>query len=350
MQPATSGRETRLRGPNVETAGRMPAVEANLMTRTDRNAFSPARAWAWVALASALSGCSAQVDSDYQGEPLATIRGTVALKSGALDGDRPVNAAILWVYQDSANQYQPKYVGDRISVRGSFPANFTLDVYTPPPAAAQLTTDETLEGFGISIPAATPLGVWTGFLVAIDSQASDADVTLSSIVGVDVDHAIVYVDGGVKPLLNGDPITTESALQGLRADAVRPFAIGTSPGVGFHLAKMNPQYQAAMRTSRDCLWADACVHVSTADPLEQAYLDWSFQRCKERFPQNPSCSMEQEPRVGEPASSIECRERYGQKDHSHCNIDLTQVYIENPSGLGDPITIQIGTSLFDIGG
>ena len=68
------------------------------------------RAWC-VPAAGALLACSAQVQSDYKGEPMATLQGTVVARSSALAPD--VKAAIAWTMGDF------RHTGEEIDVEGA---------------------------------------------------------------------------------------------------------------------------------------------------------------------------------------------------------------------------------------
>src|SRR5688572_18255149 len=85
-------------------------------------------------IASALFACSSQVQSDYPGEPIATLRGEVTAKAANLEAIPDVSAAIVW------SQVKPEFVGERVDVQGSFPASFKLDLFEPPPAEAEVKT------------------------------------------------------------------------------------------------------------------------------------------------------------------------------------------------------------------
>ena len=79
-----------------------------------------------------------------------------------------MNAAILWV---TPTAQSVKVVGTRVAVTGSFPANFTLDLYTPPPAdgesiisGASSAQGNTSSPYGFPVDIDSPTGVWVGVL------------------------------------------------------------------------------------------------------------------------------------------------------------------------------------------
>lgn len=87
-----------------------------------------ARNTGWV-IALAACGCDAQAANDYHGESMFRMRGRVEL---ALDNASP-NLVPALALVNSA-EARVHFVGT--SVTGEFPANFELEVYTPPPDAA----------------------------------------------------------------------------------------------------------------------------------------------------------------------------------------------------------------------
>lgn len=72
------------------------------------------------------AACDAQVDSEYRGEPLATLSGEVV----ALASTSAVNASLVW---SNFAQNGDTYLAAEAPVSGEFPAQFTLDVFLPPP-------------------------------------------------------------------------------------------------------------------------------------------------------------------------------------------------------------------------
>ena len=134
-------------------------------------------------LLSALCGCAAQVDEDYQGEPIAKLQGVVVVGSSA-ESIPEVNAAIVWT---TRGENGTRYIGERIPVDGSFPASFSLSLFGPPPpqAEARAAQDYCLDGKETATPAedcdagfipkGTGVGEWSGFLTAIDARVPDGE-------------------------------------------------------------------------------------------------------------------------------------------------------------------------------
>lgn len=326
------------------------------MTRSDCYERGRAPFFAGAALASALLGCSAQVDIGYRGEPLATIHGTVTSTRGALATDRPVVAAVLWYLQSSSlEDIEPKFIGERVAVRGSFPANFTLDIYNPPPPIAEMTTvTEYYSNGEVANQGGTPMGVWTGFVVALDPRAKDDEVKKEDILGIDTSHTLFYLEESAAfhwDLMQ--PLDPEMFVQFSRYNAVERYSIPLTPG--FHLAKSNPESQVFWSKMQDCTWGEMCVH--WIDPTQQDYFDWDFLRCTERFPQNPACTSPREALLDDLVAGGDCPPpREGAAERAQACLEdtlawrrtrVTLPYLENPADLADPITIEMGTTLWD---
>jgi hypothetical protein len=122
---------------------------------------------------------------------------------------------------------------------------------------------------------------------------------------------------------------------------------------GYHLIKFNPEFRAGMTRLLECNWTEMCVHWTLdGAPDQQERLDWEFQRCTEAHPEHPTCNAYTFPVAGEPTSSIECRaqaEAVVMPDSCSDN-EIGFPGLPNPDGFDDPITIDIGKSVFDISG
>ncbi len=97
-------------------------------------------------LAAALGACDGQATPDYQGVPLARLQGTISTGPTTVMPPDLV-AGLSWVRpipsEGSATTNQcggklvvavPGPVPVEAAVKGAFPARFTLDIFTPPPA------------------------------------------------------------------------------------------------------------------------------------------------------------------------------------------------------------------------
>ena len=305
-----------------------------------------------VPLACSLFACSSQVQSDYQGEPVATLRGKVVAKKASLESD--VNAAIVW------NTVDPRYLGERIDVSGGFPASFTLSLYEPPPREADIVTmvpyciageridipdgDECASGQ--LVPKGTSLGFSYGYVAAIDADVPDGEIERTDIRGVDVEHFVIHFDHDAESdeELPANPSAEQLARkhQLVSVDYVGPRT------AGYHLGKINPAKKAFLKEVRECKWRDLCVHW-TFPPELQDKADWEFEQCTARYPENPTCdAFRLDLAEGEPASSSACRERY-EAFENDCRFATAEMdAIANPDGLDDPVTIELGSSYWDV--
>ena len=77
----------------------------------------------------AAAGCDSQAPSDYQGDVLGTIQGTIRNQAASAPGAAEV--VLLWHYETPDDQEVP--VAMKTEVEGGFPASFTLDLFEPPP-------------------------------------------------------------------------------------------------------------------------------------------------------------------------------------------------------------------------
>jgi hypothetical protein len=80
-------------------------------------------------------GCDAQPRSDYQGEKLATLKGTVTAMAGA---ETTADLALLYPTVFPSDWSELGWV-QRVPATGSFPSSFTIDLYTPPVSLLQET-------------------------------------------------------------------------------------------------------------------------------------------------------------------------------------------------------------------
>lgn len=94
---------------------------------------------ALISVSSAL-GCAGQADTSYRGEPLARLQGRVETASRTTVESPPLSAALVWAQTapnaDAKVAIARPRVGSTVPVSGRFPAEFTLDVYEPPPDGA----------------------------------------------------------------------------------------------------------------------------------------------------------------------------------------------------------------------
>jgi len=149
-----------------------------------------------VTLAVLAAGCDPQADASYKGEPLASLHGTVQVAEGqAVAPD--VFTSIVWhdfADSDSAALSEP------VAVEGSFPAEFALEVYEPPPSSVLYDVEDPdtqeLTGKNIAI----------GYIAVLPPDTPDGDMQLvhEAALGIDNDHLLVYADQAVdEALLRG---------------------------------------------------------------------------------------------------------------------------------------------------
>jgi hypothetical protein len=81
-----------------------------------------------------LGGCDAQAGADYNGQPLASLKGTVQNQSG-IPPAQQIDAALLWLAASSTSPDAIMSVTP-VTIEKLFPAQFTITIYLPPPAAA----------------------------------------------------------------------------------------------------------------------------------------------------------------------------------------------------------------------
>lgn len=75
------------------------------------------------------AACDGVRDSDYQGEVLATLHGTVSMAEGADEIPEDSGVAILWEMFDYVAGLR---FADFVEVTGEFPYHFRLDLHQPP--------------------------------------------------------------------------------------------------------------------------------------------------------------------------------------------------------------------------
>lgn len=283
----------------------------------------------------ALTGCGAQADPGYAGEPLATISGAVVTGSHA---PAQVDAAVLWVTSHAGVSrlgVTPRLIAARVSVGSTFPATFTLALNTPPPAETEWTNQKdgapaTVDGFS------------TGILVAIAPGTDVQNVHASDIVGVDLDHVVVYFHQE-----NPSGHDVDSGKQYFLSDVFRV------PGAkGYHLAKRDTATAADIASFNACTFGSygLCVRTSGyTDANEQDYEDWSFPRCIEAIPGAPACTRYIAPvsadAVAEDQRCLALETAHRPSGNS-CTLASTRP--ENPAGFADPSTISLGHSVWEV--
>lgn len=87
----------------------------------------------WLAVA-LLTGCDGQAGVDFNGQPLAVLKGTVNNQSGVPPAQQ-IDAALLWRARDPSS---PDAImgASPVMIEKLFPAQFTITIYLPAPEVA----------------------------------------------------------------------------------------------------------------------------------------------------------------------------------------------------------------------
>mgnify|MGYP001828356333 CR=1 FL=1 len=143
----------------------------------------------------ALSACDAQVDPDYPGEPIASLVGTVTNEMQSRTATDPV-VGLLWINELTPGGPDTAF-GETVAVSGQFPADFTLDVYAPPPP-------EALNDLSAGGQRPEESRVGTAAIAVVDGQAVAAfdrgeEPAANSMLGGADRHMLVYVETDIQP-------------------------------------------------------------------------------------------------------------------------------------------------------
>jgi hypothetical protein len=277
--------------------------------------------------------CGAQVTPNYEGEALATVTGTVVGESAS--DVRKVDAAIVWFHTEfgthSLTDKGEFAVASRIPVAAHFPAAFTLDVKKPPPPEAEWQVAEVRSSSDGSSSSddndLRPAGIWTGVLAAIAPTTDEHDVHAADIVGVDLDHVVVY--------FADDNLTGASQ-----------FMVPTTKG--YHIANV------AFKSS-NCVSTDLgfCIKVTRqgAFPDEdgQSYDDWTLAECQTRHPTYSTCTINagDDPQLAAESAACEARIKAVLGDGGP-ELICTGARQPNPSDLATPVTITLGKPIWAV--
>jgi hypothetical protein len=162
----------------------------------------------------AVAACDAQVDSDHQGQLLASLEGD--MHTSLSQTSTTADVSVVWTIGSGGTSF----VGaDKAETEGMLPNHFTLDVFTLPSDDVMKEWDN--ETFGAALIAAGPQGV----------EATD----WQSWYGVDLHHVLVYVP--TKPVAGG---TIAGILHG-------------TPEPGYHLYDVKRLTDAEIQQHYDCI-------------------------------------------------------------------------------------------------
>jgi hypothetical protein len=288
-----------------------------------------------------LTACSAQVEPDYRGEPLATIRG--ALVTGEQAAPSEVDAALVWVSGAADDEGWPIA---RVHVRGEFPAQFSIEVFDAPPV---LTIPVQQGDELVQMPDPTAIGV----LAAIAPNSGDR-VSYDEILGVWLDGGVEYFQRGA----NGEPSDF------VQSEAERRKIPATQ---GYHLFRQTSDTQIEGNAFR-CQYRDLCTHdVDTGAPGAdlpdrsgwtrydtdlQVLRDADYAKCQQYLDHPATCTSYYPEAVTaeQQAENARCQElhaawfeRLSATPDEGCSPVPWQ-YVENPDGFSSPVSIQFGTT------
>jgi hypothetical protein len=119
----------------------------------------------FVTLATLLGACDAQVGNEYNGQPLAVLTGTVENQS-LVPPALQIDAALLW-HALGSNPLDAIMSATPVTIAKTFPAQFTITVYLPPPAMAfqQTTLPYAVADVGAIVHGATAADIASGAAV-----------------------------------------------------------------------------------------------------------------------------------------------------------------------------------------
>lgn len=135
-------------------------------------------------------GCAGQADKSYRGEPLARLHGRVEAASTAPAEAPPLSAALIWGQTapnaDAKVAIPRPRLGSSVPVSGRFPAEFTLDLYEPPPDGALFSCFPDTPG--------APGRMATATVRAIRQGASPSSGTPFDYYGQVKEFLVIYAD------------------------------------------------------------------------------------------------------------------------------------------------------------
>jgi len=286
----------------------------------------------WLVVGLAHVGCSAQADPEYQGEPLATVVGTVVTTEAPPSGE--IDAALLWLSYDPLD---PSLKIANTVVRGSFPAAFTLEVLAPPPPERVVSAE----------------GIRFGIIAAVRHQSART-VSFADVLGTALNVVVVYFPNDATG--ENDVIAEEAA------------RLRVPPTRGYHLARVIVTEEAEATAYR-CESDGLCVHtiIGGGDgshdftPEEfavwQAQEDESFALCTKYSPDASRCDITANDPMDHPEEEA-CRalaqarsERQNQRFISEGEAAFCPTawaHVPNPEEFASPVTISLGTTIHDV--
>ena len=176
----------------------------------------------------ALAGCDPLADSDYVGEPMFTLKGTLV----ATSKDAPSASGVALAWQDPAAAGGPGIATSVVPVQTELPATVTIHVPLPPPDAARFAFDD------------TDVELAEAFVLLVD----DVAVTRPVPRGIVRDRVVVFA--------------THDVADGTQAADY----LGGPVGAGYHLRRL---VQGTPGPSQQIM-IDRCIAAGASDAACQA--------------------------------------------------------------------------------
>jgi hypothetical protein len=238
------------------------------MNRAIRNSLSLAL---FISLGAA---CDPQVDETYPGEPLLELKGTIQLSEGYQPATE-LATVILW--HDFAESDEVSFT-EPTAVEGTFPADFTVSLYEPPPDAVFID----LEVLSTQQPSGKRIAMGYVAVVADGSASGPGSFldTWENAAGIADTHLLVYAETAISASeasdLDGEVLVQHGLSQGYQLFRIE--------------AADNSAYEACMAA------LDACIancdttcgqDVACADTcLTACDLDNAYSLCEQQYQDN----------------------------------------------------------------
>jgi len=155
------------------------------------------------------TACSSQKGPDYAGKPAAQVHGTIITSATPAPND----AIVELVWTNFARQGDTAETAN-VPAHGNFPANFTIDIFSPP--SPDHLNDFSRRG---ALPNESRVGVATIYAVAPGTTKVDGK---TPILGVVEDFVVVYLEQDAVP------------------GTIAATFVGAPLSAGFHLMKVSP--------------------------------------------------------------------------------------------------------------
>lgn len=308
----------------------------------------------WLAALHAL-GCSSQVTPDYEGEPMAVLRGALAaggdFDMAAQNGGMTVG--LVWLVGSPNGERKP-LVAEVARTEGEFPFGFELTVFGPPkPEAQSLRCDYP------ACPDPAPQPDYQGFVAALREGADLGNIEPTDILGVSLDAGVFYFerDGNLDD--REDRVGSEAR------------RYNVPPVRGYHLYSIERNRQN-YESNRRCNFNGLCVHSQVGPTAAENYFaDRSFEECLSLTPDAETCTtypsactsaefqangrcltyfdkIGREPTAAELAEHDRCDQV--QQEHWHqdpCEFGWLYRHPANPLGFDAEVSIQLGAGYYE---